>query len=291
LTYASEVEFAVNFFVALFALIDPVGNVPLFAAATVGASAAGRRLTTLYIALFAFAFLAFFYVTGLSLLRFFGISLPAFRIAGGILLLLLGLDMARGDITDTFGAGDADMAALSTRAYAAKRFGGLVVPFGMPLLIGPGAISSAVIYAEEARRYGLGGVAVGVAVIAAVAFTIILAFWFSTLISRILGKIGMVVVVRVLGLILCAMAVQFVLAGLADSTIGLVKRGAAAPYQGVRRSDLSASPARDQGHRPIVGDDSHQGRYRLVLGPRHADRTIGLPGLVAGGGDLVGSLP
>jgi hypothetical protein len=199
--------------------------------------------------------------------------------------------MARGDITDTFGAGDADMAALSTRAYAAKRFGGLVVPFGMPLLIGPGAISSAVIYAEEARRYGLGGVAVGVAVIAAVAFTIILAFWFSTLISRILGKIGMVVVVRVLGLILCAMAVQFVLAGLADSTIGLVKRGAAAPYQGVRRSDLSASPARDQGHRPIVGDDSHQGRYRLVLGPRHADRTIGLPGLVAGGGDLVGSLP
>ncbi len=289
----SEVEFAVNFFVALFALIDPVGNVPLFAAATAGASAAGRRLTALYIALFAFAFLAFFYVSGLSLLRFFGISLPAFRIAGGILLLLLGLDMARGDITETFGPADAETAALSTRAYAAKRFGGLVVPFGMPLLIGPGAISSAVIYAEEARRYGLGGIAIGVAVIAAVAFTIILAFWFSSLISRVFGKIGMVVVVRVLGLILCAMAVQFVLAGLADSTIGVVRRGAATPYKNGRRSDLTGAPgpARGQHHGPFVGDDPHQGGYRLVLGPRHADGTIGFTSLVAGGGDLVGALP
>jgi multiple antibiotic resistance protein len=237
----SEVSFAVNFFIALFALIDPVGNVPLFAAATVGASPAGRRLTALYIALFAFVFLSFFYATGLTLLRFFGISLPAFRIAGGILLLLLGLDMARGDIAETFAEGE-ETALLSTRAYAAKRFEGLVVPFGMPLLIGPGAISTAVIYAEEARAYGIGGAAVGIAVIAAVCLTIVAAFWLTSLISRVFGKIGMVIVVRVLGLILCAMAVQFVLAGLADSTIGVVRRGAATPYQAGRRSDLGGPP-------------------------------------------------
>src|ERR1700757_1838901 len=89
-------HFAVNFFVALFALIDPVGATPLFAAATAGARPAGRRLTAAYISLFAFAFLTFFFVTGISLLRFFGIGLAAFRIAGGALLFLLGVDMARG---------------------------------------------------------------------------------------------------------------------------------------------------------------------------------------------------
>ena len=101
----SPAEFGVNFFVAMFALIDPIGNVPVFAAATAGARPAGRRWVALYISLFALGFLAFFYVTGLGVLRFFGISLPAFRIAGGILLLLLGLDMTRKDMTAAFADG------------------------------------------------------------------------------------------------------------------------------------------------------------------------------------------
>src|SRR5450432_296489 len=182
-------EFAINFFVALFALIDPVGNVPLFAAATDGATAAGRRLTALYISLFAFVFLSFFYLTGLSLLQFFGISMSAFRIAGGILLLLLGLDMARGDLLHSFADHGVETKPLSTRAYAAARFESLIV-----------------------------------------------AFWFTSLISRVLGKIGMVIVVRVLGLILCAMAVQFMLTGLANSTIGLMRHDTATPYQQGHRS-------------------------------------------------------
>ena len=79
----SQTDFAVNFFVALFALLDPIGNVPLFAAATAGSKWRERALIAAYIALFALAFLTFFYFSGLSLLAFFGISLPAFRIAGG----------------------------------------------------------------------------------------------------------------------------------------------------------------------------------------------------------------
>jgi multiple antibiotic resistance protein len=224
-------EFAINFFVALFALIDPVGNVPLFAAATLGATAAGRRLTAVYIAVFAFVFLGAFYLTGLSILQFFGISMPAFRIAGGILLLLLGLDMARGDLLHSFADSGAETGALSTRDYAKARFESLIVPFGIPLLIGPGAISSAVIYAEEAHRFGGVGVIAGLAVIGAVCILVVAAFWLTSLISRVLGKIGMVIVVRVLGLILCAMAIQFMLIGLASSTINLVRRDTAAPYQ------------------------------------------------------------
>src|SRR5271163_4472565 len=114
----SAAHFAVNFFVALFALIDPIGCAPLFAAATAGAPPAGRRLTAAYISLFSFVFMAVFFVTGLTLLRFFGISLAAFRIAGGVLLFLLGLDMARGDLASSMGDAAGDSTKLSAAAYA-----------------------------------------------------------------------------------------------------------------------------------------------------------------------------
>src|SRR5215470_16752106 len=153
----SPAEFGVNFFVAMFALIDPIGNVPVFAAATAKASPAGRRWFALYISLFALGFLAFFFFTGLGVLKFFGISLPAFRIAGGILLLLLGLDMARKDMTAAFSDPSEEHEAIDARGYAQRRFERLVVPFAMPLLIGPGAISTTIIYAGEARQFGLTG--------------------------------------------------------------------------------------------------------------------------------------
>jgi multiple antibiotic resistance protein len=229
----SLADLSVNFFVALFALIDPIGNVPVFAAATVGATPAGRRRLALYIALFSLVFLTLIYVSGLSLLRFFGISLSAFRIAGGILLFLLGLDMARNDFTARFTdpAVAGDDTTLSTGAYAKERFERLVVPFAMPLLIGPGAISTVVIYAGEAKDYGPMGLAAGFGVIALVSGLIVPVFWTTSLISRLLGRIGMTIVVRVLGLILCAMAVQFIIAGVGGSTHGVVRPDAVSPYQ------------------------------------------------------------
>jgi multiple antibiotic resistance protein len=225
----SPAHFAVNFFVALFALIDPIGSTPLFAAATAGARPAGQRLTAAYIALFAFGFLAVFFVSGLWLLRFFGIGLAAFRIAGGALLFLLGLDMARGDMAANL-AGAAGAAELSAGAYARREFERLVVPFAMPLLIGPGAISTVVIYAGEARRLGFEGELAGLAVIAAIALSIVATFWFTGLVTRVLGRVGTIIVIRVLGLILCALAVQFILAGIADSTVGVMRPTAATPY-------------------------------------------------------------
>ncbi len=226
----SQWDFAVNFFVALFALLDPIGNVPLFAAATSGVKGKDSRLIAVYIALFVLGFLTFFYFSGLSLLAFFGISLPAFRIAGGVILFLLGLEMARDDFTATFADAQDSEPALEGRQQARRRFERMIVPFAMPLLIGPGAISTVVIYASEAKVFGLAGAAVGVAVIAAVAVATMLCFWATPLISRALGKIGLTIVVRVLGLILCALAVQFILAGIAESTAGVILREAAAPY-------------------------------------------------------------
>jgi multiple antibiotic resistance protein len=225
----TEAEFAVNFFVALFALIDPIGNVPVFAVGTAGATPAGRRLTAVYVALFVAAFLAFFFVTGLALLQFFGISLPAFRIAGGVLLFLLGLDMARGPLGEDTAELSAPEEPLTATAYAIRRFERLITPFAIPLLIGPGAISTVIIYAGEARPYGVAGYAVGFGVIAAIGVALVAAFWLSGPITRLLGRIGMIVVVRVLGLILCAMAAQFVLSGLAAATTGLFRPDIANP--------------------------------------------------------------
>jgi multiple antibiotic resistance protein len=224
----SHTEFAVNFFVALFALLDPIGNVPIFAASTMGASGRERAQIALYISLFAFGFLTFFYFSGLSLLAFFGISLPAFRIAGGAILFMLGVGMVRDDFTSSFA--EAAETGGDSRAYVRRRVEQMIVPFAMPLLIGPGAISTVIIYASQARSFGLTGAAVGVGVIAAVAAATLLSFMATPLLSRLLGRIGMTIIVRVLGLILCAMAVQFLLAGIADSTSGLIRPDAAAPY-------------------------------------------------------------
>src|SRR5258707_809287 len=221
-------DFAVNFFVALFALLDPVGNVPVFAASTVGASSRERAQIAFVISLFVAGFLTFFYFSGLSVLTFFGISLPAFRIAGGVILFILGLKMVGDDFTSSFA--DAAEKPGDKRTYVRRRVEQMIVPFAMPLLIGPGAISTVIIYASQAKGLGLPGAAMGVGAIVAVSIATLLSFLATPLISRLLGRIGLSIIVRVLGLILCAMAVQFLLAGIADFTHGIIPPEAAAPY-------------------------------------------------------------
>jgi multiple antibiotic resistance protein len=224
------VELGVNLFVTLFALLDPVGNLPIFAAATAGASLRQRVSVSFLICLFAAAFLAFFFFTGLGLLQFFGISLAAFRIAGGILLLLLGLDMAREDFLATFADKDAASDLADVRGYARKRFQKLVVPFAIPLMIGPGAISAIIIQAGEAQKIGPTGAAAAMAAIAAACIVSFISFALTGPISRVLGDVGLAIVVRVLGLILCALAIQFILMGLGEALPGMISSGVTTPY-------------------------------------------------------------
>lgn len=224
------VDLGVNLFVALFALVDPIGNIPIFAAATAGASVRQRLSVSALICIFIVVFLAFFFFTGLGLLQFFGISLAAFRIAGGILLLLLGLDMTREDFLKMFADKDALADAQNEQGYARRRFQRLVVPFAMPLLIGPGAISTIIIQAGEAEKVGPAGQAAGVAAIVAAGVATFVVFTLTGPISRLLGEIGMAIIVRVLGLILCALAIQFILAGLSEAIPGMFSSIATTPY-------------------------------------------------------------
>lgn len=226
----NAVDLGVNLFVALFALVDPIGNIPIFAAATAGASLRQRLSVAALICIFVAVFLAFFFFTGLSLLQFFGISLAAFRIAGGILLLLLGLDMTREDFLKSFTDSDAAHDARDVRGYARRRFQRLVVPFAIPLMIGPGAISTIIIQAGEAEKIGPAGQAAGVAAIAGAAAASFLCFALTGPLSRILGEVGMSIIVRVLGLILCALAIQFILMGLSEALPGMISSGVTTPY-------------------------------------------------------------
>lgn len=224
------VELGVNLFVTLFALLDPVGNLPIFAAATAGATLRQRISVSALICAFAAAFLAFFLFTGLGLLQFFGISLAAFRIAGGILLLLLGLDMAREDFLATFADKDAANDLKDVRGYARRRFQRLVVPFAIPLMIGPGAISAIIIQAGEAQKIGPTGTVAALVAIAAACVVSFVSFALTGPISRILGDVGLAIVVRVLGLILCALAIQFILMGLGEAIPGMISSGVTTPY-------------------------------------------------------------
>ncbi len=226
----NAVDLGVNLFVALFALLDPIGNVPIFAAATAGASLRQRITVSAMICAFAAVFLGFFFFTGLGLLQFFGISLAAFRIAGGILLLLLGLDMAREDFLKIFADADAATDAQDVRGYAKRRFKRLIVPFAIPLMIGPGAISAIIIQAGEAQKLGAAGTAASLTAMVAACVVTFLCFAATGPISRLLGDVGMAIVVRVLGLILCALAIQFILMGLGEALPGMFRAGVTTPY-------------------------------------------------------------
>lgn len=224
------VQLGVNLFVALFALMDPIGNLPIFAAATAGASLRQRISVSALVCLFAVVFLAFFLFTGLALLQFFGISMAAFRIAGGILLLLLGLDMVRGDFLKMFADADGSSDALDVRGYARRRFKRLIVPFAIPLMIGPGAISTVIIVAGEGEQFGPAGTLAALAAISGVGLVSFVCFALTGPLSRLLGDVGMAVIVRVLGLILCALAIQFMLSGLSEAIPGMFSSIATTPY-------------------------------------------------------------
>ncbi len=231
--------FYVNFFITLFALIDPIGNVPIFAAATQSQSRTARRWLSLYISIFTAVILTVFFFAGLNILKFFGISMDAFRIAGGLLLFLMGLEMARGEFLETFTHADevahggdpaSGIQPLGHRENAKKSFEKLVVPFAFPLMVGPGTISTVVIQAGVAQDFGPLGLAVGVLAIITTAVAILVTLLLSNTISRIFGRVGMVVVVRVLGLILCALSVQIVISAVSEITHNIILPSAAHPY-------------------------------------------------------------
>ncbi|MDQ2093210.1 MarC family protein [Rhodalgimonas zhirmunskyi] len=195
--------FLITGFVTLFVIIDPIGLTPMFVALTQGTPSAERRRIAVRACLTAFLILAAFTFFGEAVLGFVGITMPAFRVAGGALLFLTALDMLFERRTKR----RADQSAEEEDAPDPSIF-----PLALPLIAGPGAIATVILLAGQ--RPGLSGLASVIGITAVVIVLVFLFFLAAPLLERALGKTGINVATRILGMLLAALAVQFILDGL-----------------------------------------------------------------------------
>jgi multiple antibiotic resistance protein len=199
-------DYAVSAFVTLLVVVDPVGLAPVFLALTQHLTRRERHRTALLASLIAAGVLVGFALAGAWLLRQLGISLPAFRIAGGLLLFAIAFEMVYLRRTERQ-AQTAEEAVQKDRAHHIAAF-----PLGIPLLAGPGAITATLLLAAQtAGRPALLAGLIGI--IVAVAALCVAVFWFAAQIGHRLGTTGNLVLSRLLGILLAALAVQYVIDG------------------------------------------------------------------------------
>jgi multiple antibiotic resistance protein len=193
--------------VALLAIVNPVGVVPFFLHFTQHFSPTQRRHTIRVSAFAAFAVIAVSAVAGLKVIEFFGISLASFQVGGGCLLLISSLAMLNAQPAES------KPSDLSEGAQKADEGASIaVVPLTIPLLTGPATISTMVIYAEKSRHLWEQAVLVGYGVVIGLVTWGV--FSASARIARVLGRTGINVMTRLMGLILAAMAVELLADGL-----------------------------------------------------------------------------
>jgi multiple antibiotic resistance protein len=191
--------------ITLLAIVNPLAIVPFFIHYTLGFSPRQRRRTVAVSALTAFAVIAVCALAGLQILAFFGISLASFQVGGGMLLLMSALSMLNAQPAEAKATRDEMDDAASRTSIA-------VVPLTIPLLTGPATMSTVVIYADQAKTFWQHAALVGYGVVIAVATA--LCFTLAEPISRVLGKTGINVMTRLMGLILAALAVEVMASGL-----------------------------------------------------------------------------
>jgi multiple antibiotic resistance protein len=204
------IEWLSAFFVALagvFMVVDPIGVVPIFLGMTVNDTPAKMRDIALRACIVGGSLLLFFAIFGGVIFKIFGVSLSGFRVAGGIVLLITALDMLRARSSPTRTSPAEEEESLHKEDVA-------IVPLAMPLLGGPGAIAAVMVLMS--RGSGAAGVA---SVVLAIVITFVVTYFLlrgATLVQRVLGKSGVAILERVMGLILAAIAVQFIAEGARD---------------------------------------------------------------------------
>lgn len=203
----------VLFFVSLFSIVNPFSAIPAYVSLTVDVPVADRRRLTRQAATAVFVILVTSYVAGESLLRFFGISVASLRVAGGLLILGMAWSMLQARMSPA--KQTPEEAQEVQRAQEGQERPNIgVVPLAMPLLSGPGSISLMIIVAGRTDGVaGHAGVVGAVLVVAVLAWVILSA---AGPIAKALGRTGMNVATRFMGLILAAIAVEFITSGLAE---------------------------------------------------------------------------
>ena len=197
----------------LFAIVDPVGVIPIFLLATRGFAREQQHRAAWISALTVWLVLVLFTFLGDPLLKFFGIRIEAFSIAGGLLLLMLALSMLQAHVSPLKQTPDEAMEAEEKEAVGA-------VPLGVPLLAGPGAITHVIVAAGQAPGDLLHQAALLIPV-SLVALSVWISFRAAPAIARRLGKTGIHVVTRLMGLIIAAISIEMIARGLAGLFPGL----------------------------------------------------------------------
>ncbi|NUR85971.1 MAG: MarC family protein [Nonomuraea sp.] len=191
-----DVRFFVEAFVTMFVIMDPPGVIPLFLAYTGGRTREQRRSIAWQAAVTAFCLIVAFAVFGQAILAYLHVEVPAMQIAGGLLLLLVALELLRGQT--------------EPRSEVPSSVNVALVPLGTPLLAGPGAIVATIVFAQQAMHKPGGIIALGLA-IAGVHLVLWLFMRFSVSIIRVIKENGVQLVTRIAGLLLSALAVQLII--------------------------------------------------------------------------------
>ena len=204
--------FFLTAFVSLFVTLDPIGNVPIFLTITPHNSEDERAAMVTRAVLVVFGVLVLFALCGNLIFRLFGVTIEAFRIVAGLLLLKIAFDMMEAKPARVRHTPEED-------AEGAQRHDVAIIPLAIPLLSGPGSISNVIALTGQATKSpkiltAFSLLLLAIALNALVAFV---ALRSATAITRLLKESGMRILTRVMGLILAAIAVQFVLTGLKDA--------------------------------------------------------------------------
>lgn len=189
---------------AIFFIVDPIGVVPIFLSMTAGDSNEKIRRTALRACLVAGSLMLFFALFGGLIFKVFSVSLGAFRVAGGILLLITALDMLRARTSET-------RTTRPEEQEGAQKEDVALVPLAMPLLAGPGAIAAAMVLMARGDTW-----VSAVPVLLAIVITFSVSYFVlraAGLVQRVLKQSGVAILERVMGLILAAIAVQFIADG------------------------------------------------------------------------------
>ena len=192
---------------AIFFVVDPPGIVPIFIAMTSGDTEAKKKDMALRASVVAFGILTVFALFGGVIFKVFGITLGAFKVAGGILLLITALDMLKAQPSRTRSSPDEQLEGAVKDDVA-------IVPLGMPLLAGPGAIATVMVLVSRGKDWSYVIPVLGSVLITCVVTYLVLRA--AGHIDRVLGKSGLAILQRVMGLLLAAIAIQFAADGIKE---------------------------------------------------------------------------
>ncbi len=193
-------------FMAFFAIMNPIANAPLFLGLTQGLDSSTRRLVALRAVIVAFVIIALFAIAGREIFSVFGITLPAFRIAGGMMIGLIGYHMLQGENSRLHTPTSADNENSQNAALDIA-----ITPLGIPMLAGPGTIAAAMNFAAESTVPEIMRVLSAFGLMCALTFVVFLG---SHWLTHALGQNAIKVVSRLMGLILTVIGVQMLIEGI-----------------------------------------------------------------------------